>query len=177
MVTRERWLVAWVLLVSAGVGIALFERGPAAPIVAGKQVDPAILSLETTVSRHPDDPGALIALTDALLAGGAPGLALAAIDRSPASVLSLPEVCDAKARALIEAGEASRALRAERQALTACEQSPCSRGLAARALRREQWLAELSALEVEDVKAEPNRALAAYRRSTREVRLVSSGAW
>lgn len=177
MVMRERWLAVWVLVVCAGVGAALFQRGPAARIVAANRADPLIGGLETTVSLHPGDPAALIALTDALLANGAPGLALAAIDRAPRSIQSLADVADAKARALIDTGEASRALKAEREALVACEMHSCNRGLATRALRREQWLSELCALEVEDVRGDPNRALLAYRRSTREVRLESSGAW
>jgi len=109
-------------------------------------------------------------LTEAYLAGGAPGLAVAAIDRAPEQVKNAVHVADAKARALTELGSPEAALATERRVLDACVKEVCSPTLVARAERRTRWLAEL-VREGIDPLSEPERTLVAYRIAVREVRL------
>jgi hypothetical protein len=122
------------------------------------------------VSRHPADRAALEALAEAYLAGGAPGLAVSAIDRAPDQVKGVVRIADARARALTELGRPEAALATQRRVLEACEKTSCSPSLVARAERRARWLGELVRQGIDPL-AEPERTLLAYRVAVREVRL------
>jgi hypothetical protein len=169
MLEREWSLLA--LIGVAGAWLATTSSLPARRAVVGHDLGPETESLEARVSAHPDDAAALVDLTDHYLDHGAPGLAQAALDRAPTSVRELPSVVDVRARALWDLGLVPAALELQRAVLTACATQTCSRNLIGRAQRRERWLTELSRLGVDDPKDDPNRAVVAYWRSTREVRL------
>jgi len=109
-------------------------------------------------------------LTEAYLAGGAPGLAVSAIDRAPEEVRETVGIADARARALTELGRPEAALATQRRVLEACAKAACSPNLVARAERRARWLGELVRQGIDPL-AEPERTLFAYRVAVREVRL------
>lgn len=166
----ELSLVALVGL--AGVWLASGSATPAAPALVGRDIGPEIASLEARVSAHPEDAAALGELVESYLGHAAPGLAQAALDRAPSEVRERPAIADARARALWSLGFSDMALSVERSVLAAC-QAPgaCSRSLLGRAQRREAMLAELVRVGLDDPKTDPNLALVAYRKSTREVTL------
>jgi hypothetical protein len=139
--------------------------------VVGRGLDPGVAALEARVSSNPSDVDALVALTDEYLRHSAPGLAQAALERAPREIRDLPRVADARARTLWELGFGQFALDVQRGVLSICEVKPCSPSLVGRAQRRERMLAEMVRLGVDDPKRDPNLALLAYRRSTREVSL------
>jgi len=169
MLEREYALLA--LVGVAGAWLATSSSLPARRAVVGRDLGPSTELLEARVGAHPEDASALVDLTDHYLDHGAPGLAQAALDRAPRDVREQPRVVDLRARALWDLGLVPAALALQREVLTACATQTCSRSLVGRAQRRERWLAELSRLGVEDPKDDPNRAVVAYWRSTREVRL------
>jgi hypothetical protein len=130
---------------------------------------------EARVARAPDDADALAALADAYTEAQAPGVAVALVDGAPRALREHPACSHAQARALVEAGQASRALDAERRALEACgARGPgvCSLRLLATAARRVSVLELLVADGVEDVRANPEALLQAYRATTRDAALA-----
>jgi hypothetical protein len=155
----------------AGVWLATTSASPARPALVGRNIGPEIADLEARVSAHPEDAAALQSLVDRYLAHSAPGLAEAALERAPQAVRELPPIADARARTLSELGFSDLALEVERKALASCRLRHCSNTLVGHAARREQVLAELVRVGLDDPKTDPNLALAAYRRSTREVTL------
>lgn len=165
-----RWSMAALLGLAVLWQIARASTPPAAAVV-GRNLDPKLAELEARVSENPGDSEALSALVDAYLVHSAPGLAQAALERAPREVRELPHVADARARTLWELGLSQHALDVERGVLSSCESKPCSPSLVGRAQRRERMLAELVRLGVDDPERDPNLALLAYRRSTREVSL------
>lgn len=144
---------------------------PASPAIVGHDLGPETARLEARAGAHPDDTNALVELADHYLEHGAPGLARAALDRAPASARREPRVADALARTSFDLGWVPQALALQRGVLKSCSERPCSLDLIGRAQRRERMLSELHRLGVEDPRTDPNRALVAYWRSTREVRL------
>jgi hypothetical protein len=165
-----RWSFA-ALIGIAGVWLAVQSATPSAPAIIGRNLDPGVAALEAQVSANPADAEALTALVNLYLAHSAPGLAQAALDRAPREVRVLPGVADARARTLWELGRSEVALSVQRGVLSSCASRQCSPSLLGHAQRRERMLAELVRLGVDDPKEDPNLALVAYRRSTREVSL------
>jgi hypothetical protein len=155
----------------AGVWLTTTSSMPARPALLGRDIGPEISQLEAHVSAHPEDGQALAELANTYLGQAAPGLAEAALDRAPTEVRELPAVADARARTLWQLGIADAALEVERKALAACETRNCPRTLLGRAQRRERLLAELVRVGLDDPRTNPDLALVAYRRSTREVTL------
>lgn len=144
---------------------------PASRIVAGSELGPELAELEAKVSLNPNDPAALDALVEAYLEHRAPGLAQAALDRAPVQVRELPAIADARARTLSSLGKAEIALGVQERVLSACESLPCSHELLGRATRRQRFLTEMVRLGVDDPREQPELAMVAYRRSSRQVRL------
>lgn len=166
------WDWSVVALVSlAGLWLAVSTPTPGHRAFVGSNLGPETAALEARASAAPDDAEALVALTHHYLDHSAPGLAQAALDRAPQSVRELPRVADARARTLWAMGFVPAALELQRSVLADCEVRACSRSLVGRAQRRERLLSELVRLGVEDPKLSPDRALVAYWRSSREVRL------
>lgn len=165
-------------LVLAAVYLGTSSETRALPIAAGSGLSQAseaerhaLQELESKVSHAPDDADALIALVSQYLDHRAPGLAEAALARAPRTLQDRAQVADLRAQALSRLGNAPAALALQRSAIRACEREGCSAILVARAMRREAWLSEMVSLGVDDAAREPERALLAYRKSTREVRL------
>lgn len=144
---------------------------PAVPLVADSSFGPGVEAMETRVGLDPGDADALSRLADAYLAHNAPGLAEAALDRAPEAVRELPPIADARARALSELGSSRQALAAQEEVLRSCASQECPPALEGRAAYRAGYLVELVRLGVEDPRAQPQLALLAYRRSSREVAL------
>ena len=155
------------------VGLAVSSSSRAYPIVAGRDLGPELTPLEAKVSKNPEDAQALQALVDAYLQRGASGLAEAAISRAPSEVRQKPTIAHARARALAELGHASVALQVQEGVLASCAKpaARCSQTLVGRAYHRVAWLQQMVKLGVDDPSRQPERALLAYRLSTREVRL------
>lgn len=165
-----RWSSVAVAVASAAWLLAS-SHIPASPIVAGNDIGPALAALEARVSHRPDDAVALSVLVDAYLEHRAPGLAQAALDRAPVQVRDLPAIADARARTLSALGRADIALDVQEKVLVACASLPCSQELMGRATRRARFLSEMVRLGVDDAREQPELALVAYRRSSREARL------
>jgi hypothetical protein len=165
-----RWASGAVAVASAA-WLLTAARIPASPIVAGERMGPELAELEARVSRAPEDAAALGVLVDAYLARRAPGLAQAALDRAPAQIRDFPAIADARARTLSALGRADIALGLQERVLVACSTLPCSHELVGRAERRARFLTEMVRLGVDDPRTDPELALVAYRRSSRQARL------
>jgi hypothetical protein len=165
-----RWASAAVAVASAAWLLASVHI-PAKRLIAGNDLDPGLAALEADVSLRPDDAQALRALVETYLEHRAPGLAQAALDRAPAQLRDLPAIADARAQTLAALGRADIALGLEQRVLASCAEEPCSFALMGRATRRARFLSEMVRLGVDDPRAQPELALVAYRRSSREARL------
>lgn len=138
----------------------------------------AVRRLEATVAEHPNDANARRDLAQAYLDARSPGLALRAIESSPASVRHAPIVDHVYARALLEEGRTQDALAAEDLVLAACSDEnaapnhDCQTWLLVSATRRHDIMSELVSLGVEDAPAHPEAAAVAYTNATREARLA-----
>jgi hypothetical protein len=165
-----RWASAAVAVASVTY-LATSARIPASRIVAGHELGAEAAELEARVSRDPDDAQALRALVGTYLEHRAPGLAQAALDRAPVKVRDLPAIADARAQALSALGRTEIALGVQQRMLATCAATPCSPELLGRASRRARFLSEMVRLGVDDPREQPELALVAYRRSSREARL------
>jgi hypothetical protein len=165
-----RWVSVAVAVASAS-WLLVNSRIPASPIVAGRALGPELGALETKVSREPTDANALHTLVEAYLEHRAPGLAQAALDRAPPQIRDFPMIVDARARTLSALGRADIALDVQERVLVACASLPCSHELLGRAERRARFLTEMVKLGVDDPRDEPELAMVAYRRSSRQARL------
>lgn len=168
--------LGWVLAAGAVVvGVTISATGPTPPRPALTMAHPSstteLVELEVTVSKDPANAEALATLATEYLGRGAPGIAVAALDRSPEPVRRRAIVLDLRARALTELGAPRAALETQRQALEACASEACGRALWGRGERRARFLEEMVRLGVEDPARDPNGALAAYRLAIREVGL------
>ena len=166
-----RWIAVAVSVTAALMLASTYPGTPASRLGASRSPLPDMSVLEAKVGRDPSDADALAQLSHVYLAHGAPGLAEAALARAPELVRHRPDLAHARALALADLGRVFDALASERDALASCSAGACSRTLAGRAFSGERWLAELVRAGVDDPRAEPERALFAYRRASREVTL------
>ena len=146
----------------------------------------AVRQLEASVADHPDDARARRDLAQAYLDARSPGLALRAVESSPASVRHAPIVDHVYARALLDEGRTRDALAAEKLVLDACsdqdapepgryestDHHDCDTWLLVSATRRADIMTQLVALGVEDAPAHPEASAIAYMNATRDVRLA-----
>ena len=137
----------------------------------------AVRSLEVKVATSPGDVNARRDLAQAYLDAHAPGLAVRVVESAPPDARQTPVLEHVYARALVDEGRSADALAAERRVLAACDPDdprhvPCDAWVIASAQRREQVLAELVALGVEDAQAHPEASALAYQNATREARLA-----
>ena len=146
-------------------------RTPARPIVAGRDLNAEVAALEEQVGKDPTNAVVLHALVEAYLVHHAPGLAQAALDRAPAEVRYQPSIADQRVRTLTLLGHPQLAFAAQNAVLAECSRIECTRELVGRGRYRLEWLRQLLELDVADPRAEPNRALLAYRLASRQVTL------
>lgn len=138
----------------------------------------AVRTLETGYASH-GDAASLTALTQGYLDAQAPGLAISAVEGSPAKLRSNAKVQHTYARALLEAGRANDALAAEQRVLDTCaavaegDASSCDSWLLASATRRSDILKELVQLGIEDTQAHPEASAVAYQSATRQASLAA----
>jgi len=147
--------------------------------VVGDTHTDKVALLEEQVAQSPADTAKVLELAQAYLDARAPGMALAAIERSPQAVKTDPKVEHLYARALLDQGRSADALAAERRVLATCNdpyliESPCSSYLIASATRRAEILEQLVALGVEDANAHPEASSLAYHNATRSVSFSAS---
>lgn len=169
---HKGWNVAVLLAIGAiwFAGTTQHEK----PVVTSTHID-LVAPLEEEAALHPSAK-TVGALAQAYLDARAPGMALAAIERSPSSVKVEPPVEHLYARALLDQGRSRDALAAERRVLERCADPDgltCSMTLLASATRRADILAELVGLGVEDANAHPEASSLAYVNATRQARLAS----
>lgn len=145
--------------------------------LAPEQQTEAVRQLEAKVADHPDDARARRDLAQAYLDARSPGLAIRAVESSPASVRHAPIVDHVYARALLDEGRTQDALAAENLVLAACgdettDNHDCNTWLLVSATRRADIMNQLVALGVEDAPAHPEASAVAYMNATREARLA-----
>lgn len=146
-------------------------RTPARPIVAGHDLGAEVAELEDQVGKDPTNAVLLHALVEAYLVRKAPGLAQAALDRAPADVRYQPSIADQRVRTLTLLGHPQLAFAAQNAVLAECSRSECTQELVGRGRHRLDWLRQLLEMDIADPRAEPSRALLAYRLASRQVTL------
>ena len=118
--------------------------------------------------------GSVVALAGAYLDRGQPGLATAVIEKSPRETQLRPEVAVLHARALFHRGQVRDALAVARDASDSCSDgTTCAPWLVAKTTRQVAFFEQAVAAGIEDPSANPEATLAAYDRSSHEVRLVA----
>lgn len=118
--------------------------------------------------------GSVAALAGAYLDRGQPGLATAVIEKSPREMQARPEIAQLRARALFHRGQVRNALAVARDARESCTDSaPCAPWLVAKTARQVAFFEQVVAAGIEDPTSNPDATLAAYDRSSHEVRLIA----
>ncbi len=118
--------------------------------------------------------GSVAALAGAYLDRGQPGLATAVIEKSPREMQQRPEIAVLHARALFHRGQVREALAVARDASESCSDgTTCAPWLVAKATRQVAFFEQAVAAGIEDPVTNPDATLAAYDRSSHEVRLVA----
>jgi hypothetical protein len=114
------------------------------------------------------------ALASAYLDRRQPGLATAVLEKAPLDVRERPEIAHLYARALFHRGQAREALAVAREASQTCAAATsCAPWLIANTARQVAFFEQVVAAGIDDPQANPAATLAAYDRSTHEVRLVA----
>jgi hypothetical protein len=114
------------------------------------------------------------ALAGAYLDRGQPGLATAVIENAPREMQQRPEIAQLHARALFHRGHVRDALAVARDASESCSDSAtCAPWLVAKTTRQVAFFEQVVAAGIEDPISNPDATLAAYDRSSHEVRLVA----
>ena len=170
IVVEFRVVVIGLALTLLATGLSQ-ARTPARPIVAGHHLDAEVATLETQVGKDPTNAVLLHALVEAYLVRKAPGLAQAALDHAPAELRQQPSIADQRVRTLTLLGHPQLAFVAQNAALAECSRIECTRELVGRGRHRLEWLRQLLEMDIADPRAEPNRALLAYRLASRQVML------
>lgn len=118
--------------------------------------------------------GAIAALAGAYLDRGQPGLATAVIEKAPRDLRLLPQIAQLHARALFHRGHVREALAVARDASQTCaDNAACAPWLVAKTTRQVAFFEQVVAAGIEDPSTNPGATLAAYDRSSHEVRLVA----
>jgi hypothetical protein len=118
--------------------------------------------------------GSVAALAGAYLDRGQPGLATAVIEKSPREMQQRPEIAVLHARALFHRGHVREALAIARDASDTCSDgATCAPWLVAKTMRQVAFFEQAVAAGIEDPVTNPDATLAAYDRSSHEVRLVA----
>jgi hypothetical protein len=147
----------------------LFPRGAEAGTVAAADFQ----GLEARAALAPSA-GSAAALAGAYLDRGQPGLATAVIEKLPRAVQARPEVAQLHARALFHRGHVRDALAVAREARESCTDGvACAPWLVAKTARQVAFFEQVVAAGIEDPVTNPDATLAAYDRSSHEVRLIA----
>ncbi len=118
--------------------------------------------------------GSVAALAGAYLDRGQPGLATAVIEKAPREMQQRPEIAVLHARALFHRGRVREALAIARDAGDSCSDgATCAPWLVAKTTRQVAFFEQAVAAGIEDPITNPDATLAAYDRSSHEVRLVA----
>jgi len=118
--------------------------------------------------------GSVGALAGAYLDRGQPGLATAVIEKLPREMQARPEIAQLHARALFHRGHVRDALAVARDARESCaDNAACAPWLVAKTTRQVAFFEQVVAAGIEDPSSNPDATLAAYDRSSHEVRLVA----
>jgi len=113
-------------------------------------------------------------LAAAYLDRNQPGLAIAAIEHAPVAVRDAPALSLLRSRALFSMAQPSEALAVLEVGRSRCRvDQQCPAWLLAQLDRSHAFVEEVVAARIEDPARQPEATMQAYRRSTREVRLVS----
>lgn len=131
-----------------------------------------LAALEDAAARAPGDTEAVRALVRGYIERDEPGLAVAALQRSPAAAVESPAATDLAAIAYLNAGLGTAALSMSRRTLLLCEKQGCEQALRTRASRRVSLIETVLEMGVEDVYANPDAFELAYRRTVRHVRVA-----
>jgi hypothetical protein len=173
----------WRLVVANGLalaGIGYLALG-GAQLTARPVVDQTLAcefdSLEIAAAQK-RDAGSITSLAGAYLERDQPGLATTVIESASSEVRQRPEVAQLHARALFGRGHAREALAVARGVADSCDpdvadHAPCPAWLVAKSTRQLAFLEEVVAAGIDDPQADPAATMAAYERSSREVRLVA----
>jgi hypothetical protein len=161
--------IAW-MTTFAGMEVRAAEVLPRQSASGGVE----LAQLETQAARAPASASSVAALARAYLDRNQPGLATAVIEKAPRGVRERPEVAHLYARALFHRGRAREALAVARDAGEICGDAPsCPAWLVAKMARQVAFFEQVVAADIDDPQDNPTATLAAYERSTREVRLVA----
>lgn len=113
-------------------------------------------------------------LAAAYLDRNQPGLAIAAIERAPLADQDAPSLSILRSRALFSMAQPREALAVLDEGRARCQaEGQCPMWLTAQLAHHRAFVAEVVAAEIEDPIRQPEATMQAYRRSTREVRLVA----
>jgi hypothetical protein len=133
----------------------------------------ALARLEAEVAACPTA-HLVIDLASAYLETNQPGLASAVIEGAPREVRAQPEVAQTYARTLYGRALPRQALAVARDARDVCaDDAACPTWVLAKATRQVAFLSEIVAAGIDDPSENPEATMAAYTRSSHEVRLVA----
>lgn len=166
-------LILNAFLVLSVLGVGLTATGRRGVSKVGAQRHEGVAALEQRSAANPTDTQAALQLMRHYVEQGEAGMALSIADRSP-DTLQSPVGKDLAARALFTGGRASEALTMTHLVLQGCEHNPCDASLVARATRREQLLAGLVEVGIEDAEKSPELAALTYRRTLNTIRVASA---
>lgn len=173
--------MAWRFLVGNGLllgGIAVMcavgsEHDVCTLVSVSAPKAASLARLEAEVAHAPTA-HRVIELAGAYLDTSQPGLAAAVIERAPREVRARPEVAQTYARALYGRALPRQALAVARQARDACaDDATCPPWVLAKTARHAAFLSEVVSAGIEDPSEDPVATMAAYTRSSRELRLVA----
>lgn len=148
--------------------------------VLGDRSAEVVRAREASVATHPNDAAETASLAQRYVDIRQPGLAITLIEGAPAAVRDDVRVEHAYARALIDEGQNSEALKVQGRVIATCRiivdgrTAPpgCDPLLLASAMRRADILRELLSRGIEDTRAHPEETLVAYQNATREARVA-----
>lgn len=159
-------------VVLAGIGLlCVLGARPGAGAVMARAGEMTVLEEQAGLSPSP---ASLARLATAYLDREQPGLASAVLERAGSDLQKRPEIAQIQARALFGQGRARDALEVARRANDACgDDAGCAPWLVAKTTRQLAFLEEVVAAGIDDPYADPAATMAAYERSSHEVRLVA----
>ena len=169
----RRWVNVVGVLAMASFALATSSRSDSSRLSTGSpEGEWALSELEAKAAEHPNDARAVSRLVSAYLERGAPGAAVAVLERASAPALASTADTELAARAYVEAGRATDALRVSRAALARCASKECEASSLTRLARRVAMLDELVREGIEDPDANPVAVERLARRSMRTVRVA-----
>ena len=165
--------IGWIAAVGASDQRASELLPPQASVGVTAAATADFQGLEASAALAPSA-RSVIALANAYLDRGQPGLASAVLEKAPAEVLSRPDVAEVYARALFHRGRAREALAVARSANETCADSAgCAPWLMGKTSRQVAFFEQVVAAGIDDPQTDPEGTRVAYERSAHEVRLIA----